>query len=252
LSALILLGCPVPCFAISLDRLNDSEIVLLHSTLEVLDPFIAERKDAGNAPLLTFEELYAPLQPAQIQFLEQFRQLDPHAVGGTSRKLPLPSTQDRFVRLDNQNVVREGKPAPLDAQYLPASAYEAYLKMMAAMEMEIGKRLLVESGYRSPAYQLYLFLFYMPKHGYSIRETNRFVALPGFSEHGSPARQAIDFITPAGINGDERPAEFEELQEYGWLLSRAERFGFHLSYPRGGPSAFEPWHWHYEGAASVQ
>lgn len=237
---------PALCAGLSLGRLNDSEIVLLHSVMEILDPIIAERKDAGTAPLLTFEELYAPLQPTQIQFLEQFRQLDPHDFGGTSRKLPSPSPKDRFVRLDNQRVVREGKPGALDTQYLPKPAYEAYRKMMAAMEQEIGRRLLVESGYRSPAYQLYLFLFYMPKHGYSIRETNRFVALPGCSEHGSPSRQAIDFITPGGINGEDRPAEFEELQEYGWLMSRAHEFGFQLSYPRGGPSAFEPWHWHWE------
>ena len=237
---------PAPCAALSLEQLNDSEKSLLHSAVEMLDPVIAERRNAGTAPMLTFEELYAPLQPPQIRFLQQFLQLDPLAVGGSSRKLPPPSEKDRFVRLDNQTVVRGGAPASLDRQYLPAPAYEAYLKMMAAMEAEIGKRLLVESGYRSPAYQLYLFLFYLPKHGYSIRETTRFVALPGSSEHGSPARQAIDFITPDGINGEDRPAEFEELQEYGWLRSRAHEFRFFLSYPRGGPSSFEPWHWHYE------
>jgi D-alanyl-D-alanine carboxypeptidase len=97
----------------------------------------------------------------------------------------------------------------------------------------------------------------MPKHGHSIRETNRFVALPGASEHGSPQRQAIDFITPQGINGEDRPEEFEELQEYGWPLARAREFGFHLSYPRAPSTssrqaaAFEPWHWHYEAAAPV-
>ena len=112
--------------------------------------------------------------------------------------------------------------------------------------IDLGKRLLIESGYRSPAYQLYLFVFYLSNHRYSIRETNRFVALPGFSEHGSPDFQAIDFMTPEGINGEDRPEEFEELQEYGWLHARAHEFGFHLSYPRAGPSAFEPWHWHWE------
>ena len=229
----------------SLDRLNGSEIPLLKSTLKVLDPLVNERKAAGTAPLLTFEELYAPLKPEQVDFLEAVRGLDPAQFKGSSRKLPPPSAGEIFVRLDHQLLLKEGKPTPLDPQYLPQAAFGAYQKMMAAMEQDLGKRLLVESGYRSPAYQLYLFAFYMPKHGYSIRETNRYVALPGCSEHGSPKQQAIDFITPAGINGEDRPEEFEELQEFGWLLHRAGDFGFHLSYPRGGPSAYEPWHWHW-------
>jgi D-alanyl-D-alanine carboxypeptidase len=125
---------------------------------------------------------------------------------------------------------------------------EAYQRMMAAMQADLGRRLLVESGHRSPAYQLYLFLYYMPKHDWSVKETNRFVALPGHSEHGNPNRQAIDFINQTGINGEDNPDEFEALPEYAWLQRRAGEFGFFLSYPRGNAqnTAFEPWHWHYE------
>ena len=137
---------------------------------------------------------------------------------------------------------------PLDPQYLPRPALAAYRRMMDAMQAELGKRLLVESGYRSGAYQLYLFLFYLPKHGHSIRETNRFVALPGHSEHGYPPRQAIDFINEAGVNGEDHPEEFEALPEYAWLQQHARAFGFFLSYPRDNPyhTSFEPWHWHFE------
>ncbi len=241
--------------AVSVELLDENERVLLKSTLQASDPLITERKRLGSAPLVTFEELYAFLDSRQKAFLDEIRAVTPGKLGGSSRKLPPPSPDTEFIQLDNQVILREGKPIRLDTQYLPRPAYEAYQRMMAAMEVDLGKRLLVESGYRSPAYQLYLFLYYMPKHGYSIRETNRFVALPGYSEHGSPARQAIDFITPEGINGEDRPEEFEELQEYGWLQARAQEFGFYLSYPRQGQSpsgtvptaAFEPWHWHLEG-----
>ncbi|MBI3332483.1 MAG: D-alanyl-D-alanine carboxypeptidase family protein [Candidatus Omnitrophica bacterium] len=243
---------------LSLDGLSRQEMTLLQATVELLDPFISRRRSQGTAPLITFEELYARLMPRQVEFMESFRRLDPSQTGGSNRKLPPPAADARFVRIEGQGILRDGKPAALDVQYLPWEVHEAYRRMMAAMEADLGRRLLVESGYRSPAYQLYLFLFYMPKHGASVRETNRFVALPGFSEHGCPTRQAIDFITPGGINGEDRPEEFEELQEYGWLKARAGEFGFHLSYPRRNPmgpdpagsdptsSAFEPWHWHYE------
>lgn len=236
-----------PCaHALSLERLTDQEVTLVQSTLKSLEPLITERKSQGTAPMLTFQELYAPLSRPQKSFLESIRRLDPADLKGSSRKLPPPRSEESFVRLDKQVFLKDSKPILLDAQYLPHRVYESYLAMMKAMEEDLGKRLLVESGYRSPAYQLYLFAFYLSNHDYSIRETNRFVALPGFSEHGSPAFQAIDFITPEGINGEERPQEFEELQEYGWLQARAREFGFSLSYPRGGRSAFEPWHWHWE------
>lgn len=244
-------ACP-PAAALSLDGLDEQEKAQLQSTVKALDPFIQRRKEQGTAPLITFEELYAQLAPGQRAFADALRNVDPAQVAGSSRRLPAPKPDTRFVRLETQVVLREGKWVLLDTQYLPLEAYEAYRRMMAAMERDLGKRLLVESGYRSPAYQLYLFMFYIPKHAYSVRETNRHVALPGCSEHGSPDFQAIDFITPGGINGEDRPEEFEELQEYGWLNARAREFGFFLSYPRTpagsgqGESAFEPWHWHWE------
>ncbi len=230
---------------LSPDRLTEPEIALLTSTRQALVPLVDARKREGTVSTITFEELYARLTPEQIAFAESFRKIEPKEIGGASRRLPAPAPETQFVRLDRQVVLREGKKVLLDTQVLPSGAHEAYERMMAAMEADLGRRLLVESGYRSPAYQLYLFLFYLPKHDYSVRETNRHVALPGCSEHGSPAFQAIDFISAGGINGEDRPEEFEELQEYGWLHARAREFGFQLSYPRGGESAFEPWHWHW-------
>ncbi len=84
---------------------------------------------------------------------------------------------------------------------------------------------------------------------YSIRETVKYVALPGFSEHGAPSHQALDFINPDGINGEDNPAEFEALPEYAWLVKNAKRFGFTLSYPKaaaGTGITYEPWHWRWE------
>ena len=236
---------------LSLERLTEEEAALRLSIMQALNPLVEERKKEGDAPLLTFEDLYRPLEAEQVRFLEQFRRIDPAAIGGSSRKLPPPAPGTEFVRLENQVILKEGKPVALDAQYLPKPAHEAYERMMIAMERDLGRRLLVESGYRSPAYQLYLFLFYMPKHDLSVRETNRHVALPGCSEHGSPAFQAIDFITPEGVNGEDHPEEFERLEEFAWLNAHAGEFGFHLSYPRGGPSAYEPWHWHWEEKPAV-
>ncbi len=235
--------------ALNVQRLEPGETEQLTAIVHALDPVIAPKKQDGTAILLTWDELYAPLTPDERSFLDAFRALKAETLGATSHyfgELPSPPT---LAPVGAEPMLKNGISAPLDPQYLPVDVLKAYRQMMAAMEADLGRRLFVESGYRSPAYQLYLFLFYLPKHDYSITETNRFVALPGHSEHGYPPRQAIDFINHDGISGEDHPEAFEALPEYRWLLEHANHFGFVLSYPRDNPShtAFEPWHWHYEG-----
>ncbi len=235
-------------WALDLDQLSEADRRRLDAVLQRFAPLAEQRRVKGTLPLLTFQELSIPLTPDQRALLDGIRAIAPESLGGSSRRLPPPSPYEDFVRLDGQIVHEQGEPRTLHAEYLPRRVFDAYQRMMAAMQRALGRRLLVESGYRSPADQLYLFCFYLPKHGYSIRETNRHVALPGCSEHGSPARQAIDFINEDGINGEDHPEEFEALPEYAWLQRTAADYGFHLSYPRDNTTntSFEPWHWHYE------
>jgi len=240
---------PLTAHALNVERLEPAEVALHGSILAQLEPVVAAKKQDGTANVMTWEMLYAPLSPEQQTFLDAFRALKAASLGATSHYFGEAADPD-LVPVGPQQIVRDGEVKPLDPQYLPRPVFEAYQRMMDAMERDLGQRLLVESGYRSPAYQLYLFLYYMPKHAMSVKETNRFVALPGHSEHGYPPRQAIDFINQRGINGEDRPEEFEALPEHGWLQQHAAEFGFVLSYPRNNAmnTAFEPWHWHYEGA----
>jgi len=234
--------------ALDVDQLTPHDMALLHSTLRRLEPFITAKKRDGTANLLSWEELYQALSDEERAFVEAFRALKAQTLGATHHYFGEVEGPVDLVPLGPQQILNNGTPTLLDPQFLPREVHATYSAMMEAMERDLGRRLLVESGYRSPAYQLYLFLLYLPKHGYSIRETLRYVALPGYSEHGYPLRQAIDFINEHGINGEDNPEEFEVLPEYQWLLEHAHRFGLYLSYPRNNPSntAFEPWHWHYE------
>lgn len=237
-----------PTWALNVQRLEPPDIQRLEGVLQTLEPHLTQRKRDGTAILLTWEQLYEPLDQGQRAFLDAFRALRADALGATSHYFGEPAERPDLRPVGPQAIRKGDTVTPLDPQYLPAQVLAAYERMMAAMDVDLGTRLLIESGYRSPAYQLYLFLFYLPKHDYAIAETNRFVALPGHSEHGHPARQALDFINEGGINGEDRPEEFEALPEYRWLTEHAAAFGFALSYPRDNPShtAFEPWHWHFE------
>jgi LAS superfamily LD-carboxypeptidase LdcB len=236
-------GCKEPW-----DVLSPEERATVDSLLRHWESWVPERKKEGTAPLITFEELYAGLSAEQRTFLESVRAIDPRkSFDFQGKYLGNPAEGVRFRRIEGQWITRGGERRPLNPQYLPENVYQAYERMMAAMEKDIGKRLFVDSGYRSPAYQLYNFLYYLPKHAYSLVETGHWVALPGYSEHGAPHRQAIDFVSGEGRDSDATPEEFEQLQEYRWLLEHAQGYGFILSYPRGQKGVtFEPWHWHYE------
>lgn len=252
LSSVVL--CPsIGCAALDLDKLSEEDIKRSEALIAKLAPLIEERNARQDLSRLTFAELYAPLNEEERSFLEQFKNLDPKAVGVKIPFRGFATGEEPLTVITGQRVKDRSKPdenieKELPPQFLPPNVYEAYLKMMDAMQKDIGKTLLIESGYRSSAYQLYLFVYYLKNHEYSIRETAGFVALPGFSEHGAPAHQAIDFINVDGINGEDDPQEFEDLPEYAWLLEHAPAHGFVLSYPKsaGNGITYEPWHWRYE------
>ncbi len=223
------------------DILSSRERKTVEKILKHWETWVPARKLEGTAPLMTFEELYQGLDAESKSFLNKLKNFK------TGGRLDVSGVS--FQKLTGQGYFKNARPVILEPQYLPPWTYESYRLMMVEMRRDLGKILLVESGYRSPAYQLYTFVFYLPKHHYSIAETRRWVALPGHSEHGNPDLQAIDFINEEGINGDNegQTAEtFEKLPEFDWLTKRGKEFGFVLSYPRGGKdTTYEPWHWRF-------
>ncbi len=227
------------------DVLSESDRVILKRTLAHWETWVPAKKEEGSAPLMTFEELYQGLHSEEQDFLNRVRAIEPVKIEETKKI--------HFQKITGQTYEKNGKRETLGPQYLPQPVYRAYQRMMQAMQRDLGKNLLIESGYRAPAFQLYTFLYYLPHHAFSIVETRRWVALPGLSEHGNPQKQALDFINQAGVNGDDHAEDFEELEEYKWLQAHAHEFGFELSYPRATKgTTFEPWHWRYGDLRSIR
>lgn len=243
--------------ALNVERLAETDIQKVKGLLNKLDPVIKERDKKHTLATLTFDDFYASLDKKEKNFLKEFQNLEGKKLGVKIPFRGIATGKENLVMVTGQVIkVRDHKKEGTDKdfrelppQFLPPKVDAAFQKMIAAMEKEIGKKFFIESGYRSSAYQLYLFVYYLKNHDYSIRETVKFVALPGYSEHGSPAHQAVDLINPDGINGEDNPQEFEELPENAWLLKNAKEFGFVLSYPKkaGSGITYEPWHWRYEG-----
>jgi len=240
--------------ALDTHKLNPSQIAEVKALVTKLEPFIKEKDQEGTLPFLTFKELESLLNVQEKKFLRSFRDLRAVEVGVKIPFQGFSQGEKDLVRLDGQKLRMKGESKVLPPQFVSPRVYQAYQFMMRAMERDIGKRLFVESGYRSSAHQLYLFIYYLSNHDYSIRETVKWVALPGYSEHGNPDHLALDFINAEGINGEYNVAEFEALPEYRWLLVNAARFGFVLSYPKNISAGitYEPWHWRYDGADDLR
>jgi hypothetical protein len=231
---------------INVQRLSDADRVMVEKLLDELSLLIKERRQKSNLATLTFEELYAPLDDDEKVFIKRFQSIDPNLLDLNIPFQGIVKEAPELVIIKGQKIkTADNKTSAIPPQFLPKEVHEAYQAMAAAMKKDIGKTLYVESGYRSAAYQLYLFISYLKNHQYSARETARFSAWPGYSEHGWPEHQAIDFVSERGINSQSNPKVFEALDEYRWLTQHAGEYGFELSYPKDSKMAFEPWHWRY-------
>ena len=203
-------------------------------------------EDIKGLRISSFPRLYKYLDEIEIEFIKKFSKLlklNPRKYG-FEKKFP------NLIIIKNQKYNLEGEERIIGEQYLPVLVYIAFWKMNKAIDEEIGKKLLIASGYRSPAYQTILFLYYLKLHKFNFLRTTRGVAFPGDSEHEDPVNTATDLMTIDGAphNG----MGFEKTEEYKWLTENANEFGFYLSYPRNnGNFMYEPWHWRWMGKINL-
>jgi len=207
---------------------------------------IEKEKGAISFPLLTFEQLNSWLNEVEKTFVQQLIEIKPQEYGKKEPFLGMLPVPKNFKKIKKQNYIHEGEKKEISTQYLPKRVYGAYKKLNKAIQKDLNRTLMVASGYRSPAYQILVFLrsLYI-HHNFDYKETMSLVALPGYSEHGFPPRQAIDFTTADVEIAD---IDFDKTQEYRWLLKNAIKYNFHLSYPKDNRLGivYEPWHWHYK------
>ena len=135
--------------------------------------------------------------------------------------------------------------------------YKPY-KELEKESIKDGLHLVVDSGYRSRVYQMYVFRSILEKYYEeyvkegctnpylsAYRKTCSRVALPGRSEHQTG--YAVDMASYR--NG----VFFDDLNpiEKEWLSENAYRYGFILRYPQGKEEItgfdYEPWHYRYVG-----
>jgi LAS superfamily LD-carboxypeptidase LdcB len=149
-------------------------------------------------------------------------------------------------RLDSSDIADKTRLVRLPAElcyenyriYVLPEARDALVKMAAAARKDSVK-LIVDSGFRSSAYQKRIYRRRLAE-GDSFDEIVQFVAPPGYSEHETG--RAVDMVPS--------DASFMHTQAYRWLKENAHKFGFRETYPetRDGLIPWEPSHWCYHPA----
>lgn len=208
---------------------------------------IENEKKNKEVRIMSFDFLFKLLNKEEKILVKKFRDINPLIYGFRGRYLGIQKVPNNLIVIRNQKYKLKGKTEKIENQYLPKPVYLAYKKLNAVLYKNTQKKLLVDSGYRSPAYQVIIFLWYLNFYKFNFPKTIKYVAIPGYSEHGFSKGQAVDFITFNGVPIDEKLLDFAKTIEYKWLLENADKFNFYQSYPRNNKLGvmFEPWHWQF-------
>ena len=119
-----------------------------------------------------------------------------------------------------------------------------YFLKMQEDALKVGIHILIDSGYRSYAYQELVLNKNILEKGVNAYAA---VALPGASEHQTGLAIDIAYYRD-GVYTDKVCDEDKEVE---WLKENSYRFGFILRYPKGKEKithiSYEPWHYRFVG-----
>jgi len=199
--------------------------------------------------LMTFSRMNGVLNVKQRRLTDWLLTLKPKHFNLSTPFYGLQEPEDgsHFIAVSRRLIDGEGNKYKT-VQYVPLEVYLAFSDMeQAFLKTNPKKQLILYSAYRSPAYQTMLIVYYLTKNKYDLAKVLKRVALPGYSEHGLIDSTALDLDNDIGHPAEYDDIEFENTQQYGWLLKNAKSFGFNLSYPPNNPEGidYEPWHWRY-------
>lgn len=204
-----------------------------------------ENSGNGDLTLLAFKKLNSLLSKSELKIIKRVLEINPRKYDFKGDRLGIQSIPNNLTRINDQHYIFKRKKHDISTQYLLKQVLKNYQALNKSLAKDIGKKLLVGSAYRSPAYQVITFFHYLNVYDFDFEKTMKRVAMPAFSEHCSLSRPAIDFITKNGLPSDKHPLNFARSPEYRWLRKNANQFGFEESYPKNNTVGimFEPWHW---------
>ena len=206
------------------------------------------RQHDERIDVISRDDLSKHLNEGEIEIIDRVFAIDPAIYGFKGPKLKLEPVPDDLVRIAPQPYMYRGKNRLTNVQFIPRNTFKAFSAMAEAMKVETGRKLLIESSYRSNSFQAITFLSILKLYDFDVAKTAKRAAIPGYSEHGTPSQLAFDVQNIEGFPSNETPQDFESTEEYNWLVANAGKFNFYMSYPKDNPYGlmFEPWHWRFK------
>jgi LAS superfamily LD-carboxypeptidase LdcB len=201
-------------------------------------------------PTVTLDRLTPLLNTGQQAIFGQIMNLKPSDYGvNTPYAGDLEPVPADLVTVSGQQYTEHGERKTLGEKYVPRPIFEAYDLMNEAFTAEHpDRKLLIQSCYRSPAYQVAVFINWLI--GYyqgDIARTIRHASPPNYSQHTIASKAAIDFKNVDGSPSSQHPEDFKDTVEYAWLRRHGAEFSFYESWPEDNEFGMraEPWHWQY-------
>lgn len=214
--------------------------------------FTSLKEQGVLTPIVTLDDLKAGLTAEQRTVVDQIINLKPLDYDvKTPYAGELEPVPDDLVKVSGQQYVENGEQKTLDDKYVPRHIFEAYTRMNEAFMNDYpDRKLLVLACYRSPAYQVVVFINWLTNnYDGDIAQTIRQASPPNYSQHTIASKAAVDFKTVDGSPSDNNPDDFKDTVEYAWLRQHANDFGFFESWLEGNEFNMkpEPWHWQFLG-----
>jgi D-alanyl-D-alanine carboxypeptidase len=227
---------------------DESTLATFPATLELLD------QQGILTPTLTLDRLGAFLSPAQRAVVDQIMDLDPLDYGvRTPYAGDLEPVPADLVKVVGQRYTEHGEQHTIGEKYVPRHVFNAYVRMNAAFMSEHGdRRLLIQSCYRSPTFQVVVFINRLiSAYDGDIAQTIRHASPPRYSQHTIASKAAIDFRNIDGSPSNDNLEGFTDTVEYAWLREHGGEFSFYESWPEGNEYGMraEPWHWQYRSTS---
>ena len=171
----------------------------------------------------------------------------------------LPDNWEAVIELeDAQNTVPDGVALDESNDYLSTDVFkvekkalQAFRALQADLEKD-GIVILLDSTYRSVARQEELWKEFEEEYG--LDYTQKYVAVPGYSEHHTAL--AIDVcIIKDGVIINDNDRMIAEKEIFAEIHKRLADYGFILRFPEGKDAvtgyAYEPWHFRYIDSPAI-
>ena len=171
----------------------------------------------------------------------------------------LPDNWEAVIELeDAKNTIPEGVELNQNNEYLATDVFkvekkalQAFRALQADLEKD-GIVILLDSTYRSVARQEELWKQFEEDKG--LEYTQKYVAVPGYSEHHTAL--AIDVcIIKDGVIINDNDRMIAEKEIFSEIHKRLADYGFILRFPEGKDAitgyAYEPWHFRYIDSPAI-